>query len=73
MVGTWNRAARQLSYVGAPSVLGTAEGGEARVNMETGPAKSYGDGGRKLEQLAGDGVKFVTESQITRRDENVES
>lgn len=64
---------RTLFFDFLPLALGTLRGFKIRFHLYTVPGQSYYDASRKLILRGVDGIVFVSDSQVTRMEANLES
>lgn len=64
---------RTLFFDFLPLALGTLRGYKIRFHLYTVPGQSYYDASRKLILRGVDGIVFVSDSQVTRMEANLES
>jgi len=64
---------RTLFFDFLPLALGTLRGFKVRFHLYTVPGQSYYDASRKLILRGVDGIVFVSDSQVTRMESNLES
>lgn len=64
---------RTLFFDFLPLALGTLRGFKVRFHLYTVPGQSYYDASRKLILRGVDGIVFVSDSQLTRMESNLES
>ncbi len=64
---------RTLFFDFLPLALGTLRGFKIRFHLYTVPGQSYYDANRKLILRGVDGIVFVSDSQVTRMEANLES
>jgi mutual gliding-motility protein MglA len=73
MISMATETDRTLFFDFMPMELGTIGGQKVRVQLYTVPGQVFYDATRKLVLRGADGVVFVTDSQSTMRDSNVDS
>jgi signal recognition particle receptor subunit beta len=73
MISLQTQNERTLFFDFLPLSLGTLRGFKIRFHLYTVPGQSYYDASRKLILRGVDGIVFVSDSQVTRMEANLES
>jgi mutual gliding-motility protein MglA len=73
MISLQTENERTLFFDFLPLALGTLRGFKIRFHLYTVPGQSYYDASRKLILRGVDGIVFVSDSQVTRMEANLES
>lgn len=73
MISLQGENERTLFFDFLPLALGTLRGFKIRFHLYTVPGQSYYDASRKLILRGVDGIVFVSDSQVTRMEANLES